>query len=258
MAAERSAGPFLAPVLACEPAGQDVQRLVLRVPQDILGRTRPGQFADIQVPDDPGWHILRRPFSLAGIYPGKEQAVFYFRCAGPGTRRLAKALPGQQLNVLLPLGNGYTPPEPQEEVWLVGGGTGAASVLSLPGFYEASFTLFLGFHSLDHVFGLREVTGVETYGAYDSEGVFVTDLLRDALAEGRRPDRICACGPEPMYQALAAIVQPAGIPVEISLEERMGCGTGGCQACVARVRDAYVRTCTCGPVFPLEEVDGLG
>lgn len=252
----RNAGPHQTEVFSCEPAGIDTFRLAVRVPRPVLRRTRPGQFADFLVPDDPGWHVLRRPFSVAGIYPEQETAVFYFRTAGPGTRRLSEARPGQLLNMLLPLGNGYTPPAPGEKIWLVGGGTGVASVIALPGFYDADFTLFLGFRSPEYVFGLREAVGTEAYGAYDSQGVLVTDLLREAIAEGRRPDRICACGPVPMYRALRQVA--AGIPVEVSLEEKMGCGTGGCQACVARVNGNLVRTCTEGPVFRLEEVDGLG
>lgn len=259
MPVELAAGPLRAPVLACTPAAQDVVRLVLSVPRSVLERARPGQFADIEVPEDPGWHLLRRPFSFAGIHPETESAVFYFRCIGPGTERLAKALPGQELNVLMPLGNGYSPPAPDEEVWLVGGGTGVASVLAVPGFYTAHFTLFLGFRSPDHVFGLRETVGTETYGAYDSKGVLVTDLLEQALQEGKKPDRILACGPAPMYRTLRRVIGDAGgIPAEVSLEERMGCGTGGCQACVAKINGAFVRTCTEGPVFRLAEVDDLG
>lgn len=259
MRPREQAGPFAAPVLECAPAAADIMRLVLAVPRPVLERTRPGQFADIEVPDDPGWHILRRPFSIAGIYPETGRAVFYFRTAGPGTRRLAGCTPGQSLNILLPLGNGYTPPAPGEKIWLVGGGTGVAAIAALPGFYRAQFTMFAGFRSAAHVFGLREVVGTETYGAYDSAGVLVTDLVREALLDGGRPDRILACGPEPMYRTLRAILREAGgIPAEVSLEERMGCGTGGCQACVARVGGSLVRTCTDGPVFPLEEVDDLG
>lgn len=250
-----SAGPVAAEVLECAPAAADIVRLAVRVPEAVIRRTVPGQFANILVPEDPGWHVLRRPLSVAGIQPQSRTAVFYFRCEGPGTSRIALSRRGEQLNMLLPLGNGFTAPRPEEKVWLVGGGTGVAAVLPLPGFYPADFTLFLGFRSPEHVFGLDDVAGRETACAFDSEGVLVTDLVREALAAGRRPDRILACGPLPMYRSLAAAAPD--IPTEISLEERMGCGTGGCQACVARVGGQLVRTCTDGPVFALKEVDGI-
>ena len=247
-------GPFEVRVAASEPAAADIVRLVVEVPEPALQRTIPGQFADFLVPDDPGWHILRRPLSVAGIHPAEHQATFYFRLAGAGTRRLASAAVGSTLNMLLPLGRGYTPPSPGEKIWLVGGGTGAASILSLPSFYDADFTLFLGFRSPQHAFGLP-VSGSAAYVTYDSRGELVTDLLLEKLREGERPDRIAACGPVPMYRALRRVA--AEIPTEVSLEERMGCGTGGCQACVAGVGGRLVRTCTEGPVFPLEEVNDL-
>ncbi|MBD5559834.1 MAG: hypothetical protein HDQ87_05685 [Clostridia bacterium] len=163
--------------------------------------------------------------------------------------------PGQELNVLMPLGRGYTAPRPEEQIWLVGGGTGAAAVLAVPSFYQAGFTLFLGFQTNEQIFGFAEAADADLVLACDSSGVLVTDLVEEALEEGRRPDRILACGPMPMYRALAKVAR--GIPTEISLEERMGCGTGGCQACEARVGGRMVRTCSDGPVFPMEEVDGI-
>lgn len=249
----RTAGPYAARVLECTMAARDICRLAVQMPRQILLPARPGQFADFLVPGDPGYHQLRRPLSAARILPEEETAVFYFRLAGEGTRRLARQHPGEEVNLLFPLGNGYTAPAREEKVWLVGGGTGAASIFCLPGFYGADFQLFLGFRNRAGVFGPAELLRNARI-ALDEDGILVTDLVREALA-GEHPDRIMACGPMAMYRTLASLA--ADIPVEVSLEEHMGCGTGGCEACVVRIRGELRRTCVEGPVFALREVDEI-
>ena len=248
------AGPYEARVITCEMAAENICALKLDFPPGITQRACPGQFAEILIPDDDGYHQLRRPFSVAGLRPGDTGALFYFRIQGAGTKRLAKSKSGDILSVLFPLGRGFTPPGPHERIWAVGGGTGVAAVLPLQDIQDADITCFFGFRSRDEMFlpdGMKENVRL----AFDTEGITAVDLVRQELEISAPPARIVACGPFPMYRALARI--SSGIPTEISLEERMGCGTGGCQACVVRVSGKFVRTCTDGPVFPLEEVDEI-
>lgn len=246
------AGPYEAAVLSCRLAASDICALTLQMPPGVVAGARPGQFADICIPDDAGFYQLRRPFSAAWLAPHENTVLFYFRILGPGTKRLAACRPGDSLNVLFPLGNGYTPPAPGTRTWVIGGGTGVASVLCLRSVYDTEMTFFLGFRSRQDVF--PEETMYAGAGlSFDEDGATVIDLVREKLKVSAPPERILACGPAAMYRALASVCR--NIPTEISLEERMGCGTGGCQACVALIGGQYRRTCTDGPVFLLEEVD---
>ncbi|MDO4741473.1 MAG: dihydroorotate dehydrogenase electron transfer subunit, partial [Eubacteriales bacterium] len=90
------------------------------------------------------------------------------------------------------------------------------------------------------------------------ERALVTKPLLAAIEE-KRPDLIMACGPTPMLRAVQQIAMEQGIPCQLSLEERMGCGIGACLGCnVKIVADdgswTYKRVCKDGPVFDGKEV----
>ena len=88
---------------------------------------------------------------------------------------------------------------------------------------------------------------------------FVTDLLKQALAEHHGRPHVVCCGPEPMMEAVANITHEARVPCEVSLETPMACGIGICFTCVAKVRQPdggwdWKRTCVEGPVFDAERI----
>ena len=71
-------------------------------------------------------------------------------------------------------------------------------------------------------------------------------------------DAVCACGPAPMFRALKNVVSKYDVPCYISMEERMGCGIGGCKVCVCKVAEDgvedYKKVCQDGPVFDIRKV----
>jgi dihydroorotate dehydrogenase electron transfer subunit len=148
---------------------------------------------------------------------------------------------------------------------LLGGGCGVAPLWSLAEQLHSRknrVMAVLGFRSLDHVFGeavfrrLKVETVVTTDdGSYGLKG-FVSDHVEGMLK--RSIDRVYACGPKHMLQAVVPMIRKARIRGEVSLEERMGCGYGVCLSCVADVYRNGVRerlrVCREGPVFDLEEV----
>ena len=78
----------------------------------------------------------------------------------------------------------------------------------------------------------------------------VTALLDEALdAE----TQLYSCGPTPMLLRVAELAAAKGVPHEVSLERRMGCGMGCCLGCVVYTSE-YVRSCTEGPVFDASTV----
>lgn len=221
----------------------------------------PGQFVHLKVTDnlDP---LLRRPISIADIDHEKQQFTMIYRTEGKGTTLLAQKKPGDLVNVLGPLGNGFPVDEVNvgETAILVGGGIG------VPPLYNLSKRLVAKGVKVIHVLGFQDQNAVfyeddfsklgETFiatvdGSQGYKG-FVTDVIRQEKLDF---DVLYSCGPTPMLKALEA--QYSHKRGFISLEERMGCGIGACFACVCHVKDhptAYKKVCNDGPVFQFGEV----
>lgn len=254
----------------------DLRRLVLRWEGAL--EAGPGQFLHIKITDalDP---LLRRPLSIAAIDREKQELTVLYRVKGRGTQLLAQVRPGECLNVLGPLGKGFTIPgftiPEQGELVLAAGGIGAFPLLSLAVDAKAQgvkTTLLWGGESKDFFtnagLALWERTGIEIVlasidGSIGLRGL-VTDLLKEKFPEdgtvsGGDGVRIAVCGPVGMLKAVTAWGLEKGLTMEISLEEKMGCGVGACLGCVCTVRDQdgnirRAKVCSDGPVFKAEEV----
>ena len=223
--------------------------------------TEPGQFVHIRVGNglDP---LLRRPISISSYDVTEQQFTMIYRKDGKGTSLLASMVPGMELDILGPLGNGFPINEANigETALLVGGGIG------VPPLYELAKQLtakgvkvinVLGFQAESAVFYEQEFSELgETYvatadGSYGVKG-FVTDVIKDLQF-----DCVYSCGPTPMLRALEQ--QYSHKKMFLSLEERMGCGVGACFACVCKKVDdptgaSYKKVCSDGPVFRAGEV----
>lgn len=224
---------------------------------------RPGQFAHVKLPDET--RLLRRPISLNHVDVDMGSATFVYQVVGEGTRLLSTLGEGARLDALAPLGRGFWRPERLDNAALVGGGMGIAPLRMLPeAWKDVAFDAYLGFRNERAAYQLKEFGELarNVYLCSDDgklgEKGFVTCLL-DASAFARRYDAVFACGPAPMLKALQAFLKGAGIPCQVSLEERMGCGVGACLVCSCRVKEGgewhYKRVCKDGPVFELSEVD---
>jgi dihydroorotate dehydrogenase electron transfer subunit len=237
-------------------------RFVVDAPE--VGRTaRPGQFVMVKVSEGTA-PLLRRPLGLHDA--GPEGFELYFRVAGQGTEILSRKRPGDRLDVIGPLGRGFTVAANGQTAWLVGGGRGIAPLLFLARVLKAAGAgpvVFYGGRTIDDI-PLRDrlgKAGLEVLcstddGSFGFAG-FVTALVEKELAR-TRPDHVYACGPDPMMKALAAITAKHGLPAEFSLESVMGCGVGACWGCVHRIKnesgDGWVKICEEGPVFPGERI----
>ena len=225
----------------------------------------PGQFAHVVVPDAPHL-LLRRPISIHSLDKDAGTVTLIVQQKGEGTQRLCACKPGDSLDIMGPLGRGFALPEKGKRVALIGGGVGIAPLRSIleawPGL-EAD--AFLGYRSENQIYGLsvyeklcRRVTVSTEDGSFGEKG-FVTQPFAAALAL-QKYDCLYVCGPAPMLRAVAKVALPTGIPCQVSLEERMGCGMGGCRVCTCKTNDSnggwnYKRVCMDGPVFQLGEVE---
>lgn len=229
------------------------------------GGARPGQFVMVKVSS--GFSpLLRRPLSIHSAGPAGIE--LFFKIAGPGTEILAGKKAGEAIDILGPLGNGFTVPVgvPGKKAFLVGGGRGIAPLYFLGRELRAAGTgvtvLYGGRCQVDIPLRDRfEAAGFPLHcstddGSYGFEGL-VTELLARELGRSK-PDLLYVCGPDPMMKAAALTARAAGIPAEFSLESMMGCGIGACWGCVHRIKedtgDGWVKICEEGPVFPGDRI----
>jgi dihydroorotate dehydrogenase electron transfer subunit len=225
---------------------------------------RPGQFFNIVTrfvgSFDP---LLRRPYSVYRANVDAASLTFLVRAFGRGSAWLAKREPGERLAMLGPLGNSFAIPSRAQRLLMIAGGVGVAPLVML-----SDQAVRQG---LDVVFVM---------GAADEAGLLATSELSSrieyivATDDGSRghhglatevignyvpwADQIYACGPEPMYRTLRAVVDPVRInrrpPLQISVERGMACGLGACLGCVVETTRGMIASCVKGPVFDLDEV----
>jgi dihydroorotate dehydrogenase electron transfer subunit len=255
-----------AEVIANTRLSDDYNVLALAAP-GIPRLARPGQFVMIKPArgTDP---LLRRPFSIFQVLRGPDGTVqgltILNKRIGVGTGLLYEAEAGARLACLGPLGRPFEPAAPPAEAWMVAGGVGLAPFLSLAQALAAAgtrTTLFYGARRSAELYYLEEFErlGVALVLATEdgSRGVkgFVTAPLDLALrSHAGGPIHLYVCGPTPMMRAVATLAEAHGRPCDVSLEQVMGCGLGGCYSCVVLTRDAgapphFVRSCIDGPVF---------
>ncbi|MDR0987425.1 MAG: dihydroorotate dehydrogenase electron transfer subunit [Ruminococcus sp.] len=214
---------------------------------DIAEKALPGQFVNIMVPG----FFLRRPISICEVEKTNIRLVFEER--GEGTRVLGGIKPGDNLDVLGPLGNSGFSVDRYSSAILVGGGIGTPPLKFAQQNLEKSAAV-LGFRSKANVImaeEFRNATVCTDDGSFGFHGNTLRPLERLLLE--RVFDVIMACGPKPMLRAVVALADKYNIPSEISLEERMACGAGACLGCACKtVADSivsYPRVCKDGPVF---------
>ena len=251
-------GRYSAEVLENTPVASGHVLLRLRCPE-VVGSARPGQFLQVRVTGVGQDPLLRRPICVA--YAAGDEMEILVRRAGRGTDLLACEQPGGLVDLLGPLGHGFTMPAPAERVALVGGRVGIAPLQFLFAAVEAPdrVTVLLGGRSADQLPRLprlAECAQLRIATDDGSEGFHghVVHCLADWLS-ANTVDRIYGCGPRAMLVALAQLTMARKIPCEVSVEERMACGFGVCMGCsVPMVSGGYKRACTEGPVFDVTEV----
>jgi dihydroorotate dehydrogenase electron transfer subunit len=218
----------------------------------------PGQFANILVDKAPNI-FLRRPFSIHQVDYKCNTISFLIKGIGPGTNYLLNSSIGDKLNVIFPLGKGFTFPEKRSRVLLVGGGVGLAPLLMLAGLLNEAghdVEVLLGARSagdlveLDLFSKFAIVHTTTEDGTQGTKG-FVTNHAVIAEDIGLY-SRIYTCGPDPMMKAIAGIARTNQIECEASLENTMACGYGVCLCCVTETIDGNECVCTKGPVFDIK------
>lgn len=220
----------------------------LRLLGDTAPLTAPGQFINIRLEG----LFLRRPLSVCD-WDGEGLTVIY-KTVGQGTEALSRMEPGQKLDILCGLGNGFNVSRCGGRTLVIGGGAGAPPMYGLAkALLRAGKTpvALLGFNTKAEIFYEQQfqALGAETVvatvdGSYGKKG-FVTDVFPEEYSY------FCACGPLPMLKAVYHAAKTSG---QLSFEERMGCGFGACMGCSCKTKYGSKRICKDGPVLEQEEV----
>ncbi len=220
---------------------------------ELAALAAPGQFAQILVPG----HTLRRPISICSI--GRETLRFVFQVRGEGTEKLSRYRPGDDIDILAPLGKGF-PIDPNKRTILVGGGIGVPPLLGVAEALGGNAVAVLGFRSRGLVILEEDFknTGAKVLIATDDGSYGYHGLVTD-LAAGEDFQVLMACGPGPMLRGAGALAGERGVPGYLSLEQRMACGVGACLGCAVALTDGEGReyfghVCKDGPVFPMDRL----
>ncbi|MDP4108851.1 MAG: dihydroorotate dehydrogenase electron transfer subunit [Bacillota bacterium] len=225
---------------------------------DMDSEITPGQFITVGCGAE---RILRRPLSVCDAVNGRVRVVFEAR--GEGTAWLASREPGEILNVLGPLGNGFRLQSDGLPALFIGGGIGAPPVLFSAKRFVDGGDAVIGFKSKKFVILEREfreagktVSVCTDDGSYGVKGFVTSEAER--LLKKKRYGRVISCGPTLMLREIAKLAASYKVPCQVSLEERMGCGVGACLVCACKIKgkdgDEYRRVCKDGPVFDAGEV----
>lgn len=252
-------------------------------------RAEPGSFVHLTC--DPSIP-MRRPLSIMRADAEAGWIDVLYKIVGPGLRALARRTPGETVSIIGPIGRPFTPHADRPHTVLIGGGVGIPPMIFLAERLQAQRhkpwqPLVLMGSEIPFPFRARPSTLVVPgmpagtiacmplleewnvpsrlasragfpgcFDGYVTElaGEWLSSLAPSALAEVE----LFACGPTPMLAAAAQIARRYGVPCQVSLEEFMACGVGGCAGCTVRVRtpegDAMKRVCVDGPVFDALQV----
>ena len=218
----------------------------------------PGQFVEIKVDDEPSV-FLRRPISVHDVDSTNNTISFVIRVCGKGTEKLSRFRSGDTVNIIYPLGKGFT--VEQGKYLLIGGGCGLAPLYYLARkLNEINIfpDILIGARNEEAVFDLRKYQSLGNVHITTEDGSmgecgFATQ--HSILEKHLNFTHICTCGPEAMMKTVAQYAAKHGIHCEVSLENTMACGVGACLCCVTETVDGHhVCVCTEGPVFDAEKL----
>lgn len=233
------------------PLTSQVYKMILS--GDTAACQKPGQFVNIRLR---GFY-LRRPISVCDW--DDSTITLLYKVVGHGTEAMAKLKPGEELDVLTGLGNGYDTEKSGNTPLLLGGGVGVPPMYALcKKLLREGKTpsVILGFNTREEIFYENEfselLAGTEgkvyvatADGSYGTRG-FVTDVMKNLDYS-----YFYTCGPMPMFRAIENTAKTGG---QFSFEERMGCGFGACMGCSCKTKNGNKRICKDGPVLEREEI----
>jgi dihydroorotate dehydrogenase electron transfer subunit len=270
----------LAPLTAISEVRPEIYLIWLESPE-IASAARPGQFVMVRCGEDDEL-LLRRPLSIHQVDEAKRRLALLFAVVGKGTRWLSRRKAGDSIDLFGPLGNGFSIKPDSKNLLLVAGDIGIAPLSFLAetaadlgcavklhqGVNEAGQVLLDALRShytlvprsgmLAAAAQYASVGTIECTASTVSVSAWPTGLATVCIPGlAGWADQVFACGPVPMYKAMAQMKELKDKPVQVSLEMRMGCGLGVCYSCTLKTRSGLKQVCKDGPVFDLSDLAGI-
>lgn len=218
-----------------------------------------GSFVNVLIEDSQST-FLRRPISIYDYNNEDRTLDLLIQIVGNGTETLSHRKVGDLVDIIYPLGKGFTAERDKKNILLIGGGVGLAP-LHLWGKELASkgyeVTTLIGGRGKDNILDIDKFESfgqlfISTEdGSLGEKGLLTYNSIMKRVADF---SKIYTCGPDPMMKAVARIAHEHNIPCEASLENLMACGIGSCLCCVEDTKSGHKCVCTEGPVFNINDL----
>lgn len=225
-----------------------------------LPKIFPGQFVNVEIPANKNV-FLRRPFSIFEVDYEKNTLSLLVKILGKGSKTLTEITVGTDLNIIYPLGKGFTFPETNDKILLIGGGSGVAPMLFLAkqcNLAKQNVDIILGAKKAEEHIDINKYLPFGNFyfatedGSLGEKG-FVTQ--HSIFINGLNGyNKIYTCGPDAMMKSIAKVAKEENIFCEVSLENLMACGFGVCLCCIEPTTRGNLCICTEGPVFNIKEL----
>ncbi len=245
-------------IVSNEKVNSDYFLLTLHHP-DKMPEIAAGQFVEVKIPDT-ARTFLRRPISIHDVDYARNTMSLLIKIVGNGTELLSKLKAEDKINLVYPLGNGFTIDKAGKHPLLVGGGVGIAPLLYLSKTLKERGSepeILFGSRNADGLLRIEEFqqtakVNITTEDGSVGEKGFVTN--HTIVKKIENYTSILACGPTPMMKAIAKVAQEHGVRCEVSLENKMACGIGVCLCCVTETKEGHKCVCSQGPVFDVNDL----
>ncbi|MGI6032815.1 MAG: dihydroorotate dehydrogenase electron transfer subunit [Coriobacteriales bacterium] len=251
-------------VISNRPVATGIWQMGLNAPK-IAQSARAGQFVHLRIVKCPV-QFLRMPFAVFAVHGNNGIVEIVYQVVGEGTRQLSELSPGSEVDLIGPIGNGWSAPAETTRALLVGGGVGTPALYMLAQDLVdrgCIVDVAIGALSKDRFSCVRELETVcvpaggkvsltTDDGSLGTKG-FVTEVSDKAIASGAY-DYVAVCGPTPMMRNVVKPALERGICCQVSMEKLMACGVGACLSCVVETTQGRRRCCVDGPVFNASEV----
>ncbi len=234
----------------------NIYEMIVECPE-IVAETKPGQFVNMYCRHQ--GRLLPRPISVCEIDKESGRLHLVYAILGAGTAEFATFSAGETIEVMGPYGNGFDLSHEGDDHLIVGGGVGTPPMVELAKQLKGKKTIVVGFRTNPYLVERLKQYG-DVYVATDDGSVGYKGHVVALMEEKGLSGKIYACGPTPMLKGLQAFAKVNALEAHLSLEERMGCGFGGCVGCVTKVKAdteagyTYKKVCKDGPVFDAKEV----
>jgi dihydroorotate dehydrogenase electron transfer subunit len=265
---QRPVGEFIGSVIENRWVNKEYKLLVLKVHEHAV-RAYAGQMFHLLCPSPDGAEVwMRRPMSVYRVDRSCGQIEFLYKLEGRGTRGMAMLQPGDDFNVVGPLGIGFKLQPEWRNVVVLGRGVGLATLAPLSQLAAdagVGVTAILSARSGDVLMSKEffEELGARTITVLDSDGSSAVDnverILENLIAEGLA-DAFFTCGSNRLLKLMQALGKKYNVPGQVAMEQIMVCGFGACYVCVRTFlvngEKVLRRVCREGPVFNLQEAVG--